>query len=307
MASSTISVLDTSIWAKRFIFSRPMFQGDNNEPAITNANTILQTILGAPFAWRWNRVVTGFIANAGQQDYTIFNWQANTAITIGYVLVDSHGNSQQVTTAGTTGSSLPTFNGTTGGATTDGSVTWTNLGFIGVNNTSQTYNFDWIETASVKWLNLNTGNYEWKEISTKLNLALDSAASRPHDVSAQYQDANGNITFRLMPVPEQSYPIVLSIQQKPPVITSLNALWTPIPDEYSRLYNWGFLALAYLYSDDPRFQSANQKFIAALLSTAQGLSQSERNIWRNNWEMITGVPITEQDRAQQGFQGRQNL
>lgn len=308
MAASTISVLDTLLWAKRFIFLRPMAQGNSNEPAITSANTILQTIIGAPFAWRWNRAVIGFIANIGQQDYTIFNWQASTPVTIGYVLIDSKGFSQQVTTAGTTGSgSEPTFNSTVGQTTTDGSVTWTNFGFIGVSNTSTEYNFDWIETASVQATNPNTGAKEWKEISVKLNIALDSAQSRPHDVSAQYQDANGNITFRLIPTPDKAYPVVLSIQQKPPVIDSLNDTWSPIPDEYSRLYNWGFLALAYLYADDARFQAANQKFIAALLSTSQGLSQTERNIWLNNWQAITGVPIVNQDKLQQGFTGRQAL
>jgi hypothetical protein len=274
---------------------------------LTNANTILQTIVGAPFAWRWNRAVIGFVCVPGQQDYTIFNWEPDTDLGIGYVLIDSNGFSQQVTTPGETGATIPTFNSTIGQTTTDGSVVWTNTGSIGVGNTSTIYNFDWIETASVQAMNANTCQAEWKEISVKMNLALDSAQSRPHDVSAQYQDANGNITFRLMPAPDKAYPVVLSIQQKPPVIDSLNNTWAPIPDEYSRLYNWGFLSLAYLYADDARFTAANQKFIAALLSTSQGLTQSERNVWLNNWQAITGVPIENMSRTQQGFQGRSNL
>jgi hypothetical protein len=308
MAASSITILDTIYWAKRFIFLRNLASGNNNEPALTNANTILQTIVGAPFAWRWNRAVIGFVAVQGQQDYTIFNWQQTTAIGIGYVLVDTNGFSQQVTTAGVTGATIPTpFNITPGQTTTDGSVIWTNMGAIGVGNTSTIYNFDWIETASVQAYDANTCLPTWKEISVKMNLALDSAQSRPHDVSAQYEDANGNITFRLMPAPDKAYPVVLSIQQKPTTITSLNQTWGPIPDEYSRLYNWGFLALSYLYADDARFTAANQKFIASLLSTSQGLTQSERNIWLNNWQAITGVPIENASRTQQGFQGRSNL
>jgi hypothetical protein len=307
MPASTITVAQTANWAKRFIFLRNLAQGNFNEPAITSANTILQTIIGAPFAWRWNRAVIGFVCVPGQQDYTIFNWTADEDVSLGYFLVDSNGYSQQVTTAGETGGTIPTFNSTVGGVTTDGSVVWTNIGLIGVDNTSTVYNFDWIETASVQETNANTCTKVWKEISVKLNLALDSAQSRPHDISAQYQDVNGNITFRLMPTPDKAYPVVLSIQQKPPVITSLNDTWAPIPDEYSRLYNWGFLALAYLYADDARFQSANQKFIAALLSTSQGLSQTERNIWLNNWQALTGVPIENASKVQQGFTGRSNL
>ena len=72
------TILQTIEWAKKFIFLRPLAIGDFLEPAVSSANTILQTILGPPFSWRWNRVATGFICVPGQQDYTIFNWQANT-------------------------------------------------------------------------------------------------------------------------------------------------------------------------------------------------------------------------------------
>jgi hypothetical protein len=306
MPASTITIAQTANWARRFVFLRNLQQGNFNEPAITSANTILQTIVGAPFAWRWNRAVIGFVTVPGQQDYTIFNWQPDEDLSLGYVLVDSNGYSQQVTTPGETGSTIPTFNPTVGQTTSDGSVVWTNMGSIGVGNTSTEYNFDWIETASVQETT-NQCTKSWKEISVKLNLALESAQSRPHDVSAQYQDANGNITFRLMPTPDKAYPVVLSIQQKPPVINSMGDTWGPIPDEYSRLYNWGFLALAYLYADDARFTAANQKFIAALLSTSQGLSQTERNIWLNNWQALTGVPLENASKVQQGFTGRSNL
>ena len=49
MASSSITLGRTLEWAKRFVFQRPTANGNYNEPALTSANTILQTILGAPF------------------------------------------------------------------------------------------------------------------------------------------------------------------------------------------------------------------------------------------------------------------
>ena len=311
MANSTITLGMTCDWAKRLIFRRPVALGDYLEPAITSANIVLQTIVGPPFAWRWNRVVIGFVCVPGQQDYTLFNWTSSTAVTLGYLLVDPNGNSQQVTTAGTTGLAQPTWNTTLGGTTSDGTATWTNLGPISTGNLSTSYNFGWIENASVKDQNPNTCQSEWKELFPKIDLALDSASSLPKNISAQYQDSNGNITFRLMPPPAQAYPISITIQQKPPLFSAsylgLNQTWSPIPDEYSRLYNWGFLALMNLYADDTRFQWANQKFISNLLSTNEGLTETERNIVLNNWQQVTGSPIVLVDNIAQGRQGRINL
>lgn len=53
------------------------------------------------------------------------NWAANTFYSIAGVIIDSNGNLQQVTTAGTSGSSAPSWNTTLYDTTTDGTVTWT--------------------------------------------------------------------------------------------------------------------------------------------------------------------------------------
>jgi hypothetical protein len=304
---STIQLFQTADWVKRFLFRRPINLGNGNEPAVTSANMILQTILGPPFKWRWNRVVIGFVTQAGIQDYTVFNWTPNTPVLVGYVLIDQNGFCQTVTTAGTTGSSQPTFNATVGQITHDGSVVWTNTGSIATSYFSRVYNFGWIENASIRESNPNTCAFEWKPLSPKIDLALDSAQARPHSISAEFDDANGNTTFRLIPCPDKAYPVSITVQQKPPIMTGMNSKWTPIPDEYSRLYNWGLLALMYLYADDPRFASASQKFIANLLSTSEGLTETEYNIVLNNWQQITGAPIVLTDNIAQGRQGRGNL
>ena len=304
MASSSIKLIQTLEWAKRFIFQRPTAIGNFNEPAITSANLTMQTMLGAPFSWRWNRVVTGFICTPGQQDYTIFNWTAGSTVKVGTVLLDSNGNSQKVTVGGTVGGIIPVWNTTTGLTTTDGGVTWTNSGPVGLSGGSVSYNFGWMETVSVGTTYQNTGAYVWKEIETSLCLGVDSQRSRPHHIAAQLDDGQGNITFRLMPSPDAAYPVSISIQQKPTLITSLNSTWAPIPDEYGHIYNWGMLALLYMYADDPRFQIANQKFIGNLLSAVQGLSQTQINIWLNNWQAVTGQQVTNFSAIQQGYQAR---
>ena len=299
-STSTISLLNTIEWSKRFNFRRPIALGGYLEPAISNANIILQTIVGPPFSWRWNRLVTGFITTPGQQDYFVFNWQANFILPLGAVTVDSSGNCQSVTVAGTTGSTIPTWN-SVGNITNDGSVTWTNLGSINT-PVSTNYSFNWIEISSVQDTINNTP--KWFEMESKICSGLDSTSSRPRFVSAQGDDGLGNITIRLMPVPDQAYPVAITMQQKPPLFIKLSQTWAPIPDEYSRLYQWGFLSLAWLFADDPRFGLANQKFVSQLLSVSEGLSETEKNIFLGNWQMITGQPVQSANRLQQGDQMR---
>lgn len=69
-------------------------------------------------------------ANAGPNQFTAqAAARANsTAYSKGAIAIDSNGNLQLCTTAGTSGSSVPTWNATIGSTTQDGSVTWTNRG-----------------------------------------------------------------------------------------------------------------------------------------------------------------------------------
>ncbi|MGA3132223.1 MAG: hypothetical protein ABSD59_15560 [Terracidiphilus sp.] len=55
------------------------------------------------------------------------NWQANYVYSAGYVIVDATGTIQKLTTAGTSGTSAPSWNTTPGATTTDG-LQWSSLG-----------------------------------------------------------------------------------------------------------------------------------------------------------------------------------
>ena len=56
------------------------------------------------------------------------SWVKATAYAVDDQVGDPNSNLQQVTTAGTSGATQPTWNTTVGGTTTDGTVTWTNEG-----------------------------------------------------------------------------------------------------------------------------------------------------------------------------------
>lgn len=285
-------------WVKKFIYNRQFSIGDFKEPLITSANTVLQTILGKPFRWQWNRTVSGFITTAGQQDYLLlYSWPASTALTAGTFVIDSNGNTQKVTTGGTTGSSIPSFNGTLNGTTTDNTVTWTNVG--SVPNASASYNFGWMENASVK----DPTTSKWVQISNKVDLALDTASSRPGNISAELIGSLG-IVFRLMPVPDKAYTVAITMQQNAQLISSLNQTWSPLPDDLGYVYQMGLLSFAYEFSDDPRWAPARQRFIASLLGAAEGLTATEIDIFLANFNAISLSPIERQMTLQQGVNHR---
>ncbi len=299
--SSTIRIVDTIEWAKRLNFGRHSNITNFLEPAKTSANLVLQTVLGPPFAWRWNRSVINFATASTAA------WIASTAYALGFIRVDSNGNSQTVTSIGSaphhSGLTEPTWNTVIGGTTADGDLTWTT-------GNPQDYtiatNFGWIETSSVQ--DTISAVSRWVVMTSKICLGLDSPLARPTFISAQTDDGAGNITFRLMPNPaDKQRNISVTVQKKAALITSLNQTWAPIPDEYSYIYQWGFLALMFLYADDPRSQMASAKFASHLIGANQGLTQTQINVFLANWQQITGMPISEQDTLQQGTNARNGL
>lgn len=223
-------------WAQQFNFNRNLAIGSNNEPALSSANIIKQTILGPPFAWPWNRNVTTFTCTNTTQDY------AETVA-----------------------------------------------------------DFGWIEHASIQ--DINTSN-KWQDLENQIRLPLSTNTALSEYVSAQTDNGSGTITFRLLPVPDAAYPVSITYQKASVDFTATTDTWTPIPNRYAYIYNWGFLALMYLYADDPRFQVTNQKFVANLLGAAQGLTATQVNIFLNNWQAITGTQIFNQGTEAQGIQAR---
>jgi hypothetical protein len=92
---------------------------------ITIDNTAIWANRGSPIE-NWGivgpTVAPSFATGVGSS-----GWQENTFYANNEVVVDSNGNLQQVTTAGTTGSTVPTWATTDGSTTTDGTVIWTQL------------------------------------------------------------------------------------------------------------------------------------------------------------------------------------
>jgi hypothetical protein len=311
-ALSTTKILQTMEWAKKLNFGRSSALGNFIEPAITSANIILQTILGPPFEWWWNNQTLSLITNPNTTPATITNTVLNANVAT-YTTQAAHNFNagQLVIVIGSTNgagvfnvmnaiiASVPsatTFtvaiqSGNVGSAVDTGTATVNPQDYAVA--ASQ---FGRIENASVQTLGASAN---WMQLEVKNSLALDSTLGRPRFIAPHNQDQLGNVTFRIMPAPDKAYPVSVHIQQAAQLISSVNSSWAPLPDFMGYIYNWGFLAMMYMFADDPRFATANQKFIAHLLSAAEGLDEQQKNIFLNNWNNTTA---TRQQRMQQGIQ-----
>lgn len=313
MALSTVTINDTMEWAKRLTFNRQLAIGNSLEPALTSANMVMQTILGPPFTWWWNNQELAFTTSATANTAPV----TNVSVTAGIATITTANTFGVGNLIIPTGVGIATFlNGqllivlTASGSQITAAVTTTtyashaDTGTL-TNATNQDYTiaapmFSHIEHASV--LDIMKTPNNWIELKVQNDLALDSRNARPTFVGPHVEDGNGNVTFRVMPSPNAAYPVSVHVQLAAPLITSVNQTWSPMPDFMKYIYSWGFMALVWAFADDARFQIANSKFTAGLLARAEGISEEERNIFMNNWTLMTEQAS---GKTQQGNQARQ--
>lgn len=94
--NTTVQTIQGTInWCASFILNRPSVNvaGAFQEPALTIANLLLSTILAPPFAWQWNRKITGFSTTVGQTDYTTevddFGWLEKATLSLSGMMPSS--------------------------------------------------------------------------------------------------------------------------------------------------------------------------------------------------------------------------
>lgn len=142
--------------------------------------------------------------------------------------------------------------------------------------------FGWIEKANLNYPIQQGNPGQSLELAVKLVVAKDQFLNLPSTITAQMDDDNGNITFRIFPPPDQAYILYIVYQKSASNFTSLTQTWSPIPDYMSYLYNQGMKALAYEYAGDERFAFAFQLFMQQLATSNEGLSETEKNLFLDN-------------------------
>lgn len=133
--------------------------------------------------------------------------------------------------------------------------------------------FGWLEKATV----LSGG--VTKELEVALVLGEDTTSNLPVKISPQIDDGVGNITFRLLPVPDKIYTLKLTWQKAAPKFTATSGTWDPLPDYLFHIFSTGVLAKAYEYLGDARWPFTMNLFLRQIVSFHGGLSESEVNIF----------------------------
>jgi hypothetical protein len=112
-------------------------------------------------------------------------WVLNTAKTLGAYIKPTVSNTYyyKCTTAGTTGGTQPTWGTTIGGTTTDGTVTWTNMGLI-VKSSTVDYGVD----ADNGLIEIRSGATS-VEVGRPLNVDYTYASYSGYTISARAQSS----------------------------------------------------------------------------------------------------------------------
>jgi hypothetical protein len=247
--------------------------GYTQQPALTIANDVLQKIIAQNFNWKWNRAnLAPFLTVALQQDYvtnvTNLAWiEQGWRIDINNPATATPGNTNPVFAMEAVSDLARTyFQGT------PFNLSWVpnSIAIMGTwqANTLYPNGFNQVQTPTSpiqQFIDVN-GNILFVTTNGTSGGSQPAAAASAaagttvvdNTVTWTVADPNG-AAIRLAPMPATSG-IVWSIcpvyQKKPPILTSLQNLLTPLPDEYLYLFRQGFLAMCYGHSGSPQFKDA---------------------------------------------------
>jgi hypothetical protein len=167
--------------------------------------------------------------------------------------------------------------------------------------TTALYDLGFMET---QWIADVSGNIY--ELNGELSLAVDNSQTRPTLMSPQSDNNAGTIVWRLQNAPDAFYTVNGVYQKKAPLLSSPASTWNPVPDEFSYIFNLGYLCFTSLLVNDSRFPIFEKWFVGALLGAQDGLSEQEKNIFLGNWMADISTVTRAQGRVNSGVAGRGN-
>jgi len=313
--AASVTLQDTIDWAQPFVNWANLTIGLNDEPAITSANLALQTIVGPPFVWPWNRASGTFLTTQGVQDYNssiaTFGYLETASIQPAAVITSAVLNNNVITYQAINNFSAllqnpKPFTVNVTGCTT-GTFNVTQATVASATPTSFTVN---LTNANIP-LEVESGALALAGIIYPLELKWGSITEateqdRPSFIATQDTTESGvSAVFRLLPVPDQTYQVNLTYQQSPQIFQPGQMSYTwGIPDQFQYIYSYFFLFLIMDYFDDPRATRYRQLAIASLLARQSGLNETDRNLFIGNWLPLVAEEQQKTASTQQGTQGR---
>lgn len=142
-------------------------------------------------------------------------------------------------------------------------------------------------------------------VKGRVTMEQSTLSDRPQEYAPVYDNGAGLITFRVKPVPNVAgFTLYGDYQAAPALIVSVAQAWGLIPDEFSFIYNAGYLSMAMMLTNDARFPIWEKYFIGSLLSAQEGLDQQAINIFLGQWTNDSRTLAAAAAASQAGASGR---
>ena len=307
---NTIST--TVNWAQAFIQYSPLTAGTGSEPSISIASMIRNSILNAPMTWSWNRFEDSSVTTTTvDQDYSVPLTNFGFLETVS--LTDPKGNIQQVkdiynTTALSKNTQTQRPSAACVIANTPGTSIKIRFNSVPdqiykVNLTYQGIAVQFGPFVVNSAGNAAGGNTAYVGIFTPASFPANATAT-----IAGFTTAGNNGTFLVVSCTSTILTVanVGGVSETPAGgATAINGSWAPIPDQYSDVYNNLYLAEAFqAASEDAEAARYRQRGVAALLAKAEGLTQTQINIFRQQWLARDSESAAVALRTQQGNAAR---
>jgi len=289
------NTLQNSInFALPYIQYSPLTAGFGQEPAASIGTMIRNSFLSAPMTWFFNRAEITFPTVVGQQDYTIA-----TAPDLAFVekvsLTDDQGNIFEIKDVYDNQSLSPSsFQQRPDAMSIQtspvvASVQNYKFRFLGVP--------DQIYTVTIEYQKLSPQFGPFFITSCGNAAAGNTAYTGNFDTLSFPTGATAIITgFKTNAVNNGSFVVVsctttmltlanaAGVAETPAAGAFANNFsWSPIPNQFSDVYNNLFLSEALATVDDARAQLYRQRGIAAMLAKATGLSEMQKNVFVQQW------------------------
>jgi len=292
-------------WAQTFIQYSPITAGLGQEPAVSVASMIRSTMLGPPQTWDFNRAEYTFQTVKGQQDYTVLF----TAIPdFGYLekatLTDSTGKVWEI---------KDVYNSDPLGVASDQQRPDA-IGFQKTSSTAYTVRFvgapNAVYTATLIYQKkpqafgpffisacgtAAAGNTTYTGVFDPLSFPAGATAQ----ITGFVTHTGNNGSFVVVSCTATSLVLVNGAGVAETISAYANNFdWAPIPDWFIDIYNNLFLSEMLTVVDDAKSQMYRQRGVAAFLTKSQGLTDTQKNAFIQQWlardtERMVGAMTTQ--------------
>lgn len=279
-------------FAQPYIQYSPLTAGLGSEPAVSIGTMIRSIMTAPPLTWDWNRIIdTSISTTTNGQDYQL------TATGFGFLekatLTDAQGNTFEIKDVyNNMPLSLDATNPVSGGRPNAIAVMSRGSGTVNLRlmpAADQVYTLTLIYQSAPGQMGpffiTSCGNQSGGNTTYNGSFDPDSfPTGGTATITGFVTHTVNNGSFTIVSVTTSTLVLANAAGVAETISAyASNQAWSPIPDAFALIYNILFLGEALAVVDDSRAQVYRQRGIMALLSRAEGLTETQKNIFAQQW------------------------